>query len=99
MASGCPVVINADIPCSGVTWVSRHDQEGLTIPLNDHLALAQAAKRLLDEPMLRDRLVQGAQDRLQEFDHITMAKRGLEIYRYVLGSPNNQIKLLSKIYC
>jgi rhamnosyl/mannosyltransferase len=97
MASGCPV-INADIPCSGVTWVSRHDQEGLTIPLNDHLALAQAAKRLLDEPMLRDRLVQGAQDRLQEFDHITMAKRSLEIYRYVLGSPNNQIKLLSKTY-
>jgi glycosyltransferase involved in cell wall biosynthesis len=97
MASGCPV-INADIPCSGVTWVSRHDQEGLTIPLNDHLALAKAAKRLLDEPILRDRLVQAAQNRLQEFDHITMARRSLEIYSHALNPVNSQVKYRSKTY-
>jgi rhamnosyl/mannosyltransferase len=55
MACGCPV-INADIPCSGVPWVSRHEQEGLTVPINDPVALGQAAKRLLDEPNLRNRL-------------------------------------------
>ncbi len=85
MASGCPV-INADIPCSGVTWVSRHEKEGLTIPLNNHRALAQAAQRILDEPGLRDRLVLGCSQRLFEFDHMTMAKRSFKIYENSLAA-------------
>ncbi|MBW4554157.1 MAG: glycosyltransferase [Aphanocapsa sp. GSE-SYN-MK-11-07L] len=83
MASGCPV-INAAIPCSGVTWVSRHEQEALTIPLNDPIALAQAAWRLLNEPGLRDRLAEAGRIRAQEFDHITMAKRSMAIYEQIL---------------
>ncbi len=85
MASGCPV-INADIPCSGVPWVSRHQKEGLTVPLNDPIALAQAAQRLLDEPGLRHRLVRASRDRAcQEFDHMTMARRSFEIYEQALN--------------
>ena len=42
MASGCPV-INANIPCSGVPWVSRHEQEGLTVPINNSKALGQSS--------------------------------------------------------
>ncbi len=94
MASGCPV-INADIPCSGVTWVSRHDREGLTVPVNDHFALAQAANRFLTEPYLRQRLVAGAQTRLIEFDHITMARRSLEFYNASIGRAENLPKNLS----
>jgi len=98
MASGCPV-INADIPCSGVTWVSRHKQEGLTIPLNDHLALAHAAQALLDSPSLRAHLVVGAYKRLEEFDHIIMAKRSLEIYdTYLLSDQKNTRLSQSKNY-
>jgi glycosyltransferase involved in cell wall biosynthesis len=97
MASGCPV-INADIPCSGVTWVSRHNCEGLTIPLNDHLALAKAAQSILDNPKLRDRLVRGAEARLPEFDHMTMAKRSFEIYYESLGRESSYPKELSKTY-
>lgn len=84
MACSCPV-INADIPHSGVPWVSRHEQEGLTVPINNPLALAQAAKRLLDEPNLRNRLAAASRDRVrQEFDHITMAQRSFEIYEQAL---------------
>jgi len=85
MASGCPV-INANIPCSGVTWVSRDEKEGLTVPLNDHKALAAAAQRILNEPELRDRLVQNSSQRLFEFDHMTMAKRSFEIYKDSLSN-------------
>lgn len=79
MASGCPV-INAAIPCSGVTWVSRHEQEALTVPLNDPLALAEAAQRLIDEPRLRERLSDQGRIRALEFDPAVMAQRSLDIY-------------------
>src|SRR5262249_28666229 len=84
MASGCPV-INTAIPHSGVPWVSRHDETGLTVPVNDPCALAAAARRLLEEPGLRDRLTAAARRRAaDEFDHRVMARRSLEVYGSVL---------------
>jgi rhamnosyl/mannosyltransferase len=88
MASGCPV-LNTRIPYSGVSWVSLHDETGLTVPVDDPVALAAAANRLLNEPGLRDRLGAAARRRaVQEFDHRIMAARSLAIYRHVLtGVP------------
>jgi rhamnosyl/mannosyltransferase len=87
MACGCPV-INAAIPCSGVTWVSRHEQEGLTVNLNDPVALGEAANRLLQDPGLRDRLATTGRERAKYFDPITMAKRSLEFYESVLAQKS-----------
>jgi rhamnosyl/mannosyltransferase len=85
MASACPV-INTRIPNSGVPWVSQHEETGLTVPVNDPPALAAAARRLLSEPGLRDRLTAAARGRAAtEFDHEVMAERSLEIYRAVLA--------------
>jgi rhamnosyl/mannosyltransferase len=90
MASGCPV-INTAIPASGVSWVSRHDETGLTIPMNDWAALAAAANRLLTEPGLRERLAAGARKRArQEFDDRIMAERSLAIYRNVLAKSSGR---------
>lgn len=84
MASGCPV-INCAIPDSGVAWVSPHEETGLTVPVDDPAALAAAARRLLGEPGLRERLARQARDRARrEFDRHTMAARSLEIYRRAL---------------
>lgn len=86
MASGCPV-INSAIPGSGVAWVSRHEKEGLTVPLNDPRALAQAAQRLLNEPGLRHRLATGSRKRaFNEFDHMAMAHQSLDIYAQAIKS-------------
>jgi rhamnosyl/mannosyltransferase len=85
MASGCPV-INTEIPYSGVPWVSRHEETGLTVPVNDPGALAAAARRLLTEPGLRPRLAEAGRRRaMEEFDHRVMAERSLAIYRRVLA--------------
>jgi rhamnosyl/mannosyltransferase len=89
MASGCPV-INSSIPHSGVSWVSRHEQTGLTVEVNDPRALAAAARRLLDEPGLRDRLAAEAQRHAAaEFDHRVMAERSAAIYRSVLAGGSS----------
>jgi glycosyltransferase involved in cell wall biosynthesis len=83
MASGSPV-INTDIPHSGVAWVSRDGESGLTIPVNDSGALVAASRRLLAEPGLRNRLSGGAIARAKrEFDDMAMARRSLELYAQV----------------
>jgi glycosyltransferase involved in cell wall biosynthesis len=85
MASGCPV-LNTAVPDSGVGWVCRHGREGLTVPVGDAKALARAANRLLDDPVLRERLGENARARaVAEFGHETMARRSLAVYRGVLG--------------
>ncbi|MBD2571270.1 glycosyltransferase [Anabaena lutea] len=88
MASGCPV-INANIPCSGVPWVSRHEQEGLTVPINNPVALAEASQRLLREPGLRNRLAAASRKRAEYFNHTTMAQRSFKFYEEVLHQERN----------
>jgi glycosyltransferase involved in cell wall biosynthesis len=85
LASGCPV-INTAVPHSGVSWVSRHDETGLTIPVGDSAALASAARRLVHEPGLRARLSAGAIERARvEFDGMVMARRSLDLYAKATG--------------
>jgi rhamnosyl/mannosyltransferase len=88
MAAGCPV-INARIPGSGVPWVSRHEETGLTIAPDDPAALAAAARRILTEPGLRARLGERGRQRAHlEFDKNVMADRTLAIYGEILaGEP------------
>lgn len=86
MASGCPV-INTAIPHSGVPWVAKHDVAALTVPVNDPKAFAAAARRLLEEPGLRDRLVnRGREEAISRFDHHAMAAHSLDIYRRVMSA-------------
>jgi rhamnosyl/mannosyltransferase len=86
MASGCPV-INTAIPHSGVPWVSRHEETGLTVPVNDPAAFAAAARRILEEPGLRDRLAAGARARaIAEFHCDAMGRLSKELYSSLLGA-------------
>jgi rhamnosyl/mannosyltransferase len=85
MASGCPV-INTAIPHSGVSWVSPDGETGLTVPVNDAPALANAARRLLDEPALRNQLGQNGRQRATEaFGQERMAQTSLQLYRRLLA--------------
>jgi glycosyltransferase involved in cell wall biosynthesis len=93
MASGCPA-INCDIPGSGVPWVCRHEREGLTVPINDARAFGAAARRLLEEPGLHDRLSQGARQRALKFSDELMAERSLAIYQKILQRQQSKKSLL-----
>lgn len=85
MATGTPV-INTAIPGSGVPWVCPDGVCGLTVPVDDPSAVAQAARTLLDDPD-RARLYgeAGRARTIAEFDHRVMARRVLDVYRRILA--------------
>jgi rhamnosyl/mannosyltransferase len=85
MAAGCPVV-NTDLP-SGVPFVSKHGESGLTVPPRDSGALADAINRLLSDAALRRRYAEGAKARATRlFTAGQMIDGTLDVYRTV-SSP------------
>jgi glycosyltransferase involved in cell wall biosynthesis len=80
MACGLPV-INTDLP-SGVPFVSRHGETGLTVPPCDDVALARAIEELLAAPERRRAMAAAARARVErEFTKETLAARVLSYYR------------------
>jgi glycosyltransferase involved in cell wall biosynthesis len=85
MACGTPVV-NTDLD-SGVPYVSRDGESGLTVPPRQPAALAAAINRLLGDAALRERFGRAARDRVErEFSTDTMVARTLDLYRDVLAA-------------
>jgi rhamnosyl/mannosyltransferase len=101
MASGCPI-INTSIPNSGVAWVSQNDLTGLTVPVDDPDALAQAADQIASEPLTRERFAINARRRaIEQFDIRVMARRNAQVYDVVLGrssaEPSTELDRLEKV--
>jgi glycosyltransferase involved in cell wall biosynthesis len=96
MACGCPV-INTEIPHSGAPWVSQHDVSGLTVSVDQPTELAAAARRLLEETGLRERLSAGALARSRsQFTNTEMARRIQAIYDKVLNRQTNSQEIRSR---
>ena len=84
MASGCPI-INTNIQGSGVPWVSRDGVSGYTVPIQDPVALADAARRLIENPSVRESLARGAIQRAEEeFAIRKMTYQTMGVYESVL---------------
>jgi rhamnosyl/mannosyltransferase len=76
--------------------VSRDNESGLTIPIGDAAALAEASRQIADDPALRARFSAGARARaIAEFDDSIMASRTLALYDSVLTAraPVAEVKL------
>lgn len=85
MACGKPVV-NTDLD-SGVPFVSRHGESGLTVPPRQPQALAGAVNQLLDDPRLREEYGRAGRERVElEFTRERMIDSMLDIYEEVLDS-------------
>jgi rhamnosyl/mannosyltransferase len=84
MAFGKPV-INTNLP-TGVPYVSRHEETGLTVPVNDESAMTQALERLLSDSELRSKLGKAARQRAKaHFSLTAMIKKTLDVYGKVAG--------------
>jgi glycosyltransferase involved in cell wall biosynthesis len=85
LACGLPV-INTALD-SGVPFVSRHEESGLTVPPGDEAALASAMRRMLDHPKQRRAWGEAGRARvLAEFTQARMGERVLSVYRDVLDA-------------
>jgi glycosyltransferase involved in cell wall biosynthesis len=79
MACGLPV-LNTDLP-SGVPFVSRHGESGLTVPPSDVAALANAIEALIADPARRAEMSRAARARVEtDFSKATLARRMRAIY-------------------
>jgi phosphatidylinositol alpha-mannosyltransferase len=82
MAAGTPLVAT-DI--AGYARVARHDREALLVPPGDHVALAGALNRVLDDAALADRLVEAGRERADELSMDRLAERYVAIYEGLLA--------------
>jgi rhamnosyl/mannosyltransferase len=84
MACGIPV-INTKLD-SGVPFVSRHEESGLTVAPADSDALSQAINSLLENPALSAKYGDAGRDRVErEFGLDRMTFQTLELYAEVLA--------------
>ena len=77
MACGKPV-INTDLP-TGVPWVSRNGETGITVPVADPAALSGAINKLLRDPNLRQEYGANARRRVEE--HFSLRRMIDDLYR------------------
>jgi glycosyltransferase involved in cell wall biosynthesis len=63
-------IVTTDAP--GCREIVQHNENGLLVPLRDHVALAQALRQLIDDPALRVRM--GARGRTLVMEKFTVEK-------------------------
>ena len=84
MANGLPVVAT-NIPGSGVSWVNRHGQSGLNVPVCNPKAMADAFCRILASMSLQKTLAHGARARyLENFTEREFVKNVISLYENIL---------------
>jgi rhamnosyl/mannosyltransferase len=95
MACSKPVV-NTSLD-SGVPFVSRHEESGITVPPRNPGALAGAINKLLDDPGLRAVYGRAARQRVErEFSRERMILSMLSVYDGVAGSSGSRSKTRSR---
>ncbi|MVZ65291.1 glycosyltransferase [Sphingobacterium sp. DK4209] len=86
MASGKPIV-STEIPTSGVSWVNENNVSGLTVPIENTEAIAQAIKKMLENPAFYEQLREGSLTRYQaNFTLDNMVDKSLQIYNQILSN-------------
>jgi glycosyltransferase involved in cell wall biosynthesis len=82
-ACGLPVVTTN---AGGIPYIVKHEESGMLVPCNDHRALADAALRVLADPALAARIIQGGQRSVQICQSRDVASQWLKVYEALAGA-------------
>jgi len=82
MALGKPIVATSN---AGYASVITDGEQGLLVPPHSSKALAQALKRLIDDPALRARLGASGLASVGQYDWPLVARRVMDYYIQVSG--------------
>src|SRR5207244_7005507 len=82
-ASGLPVVTT---DAGGIPYIVRHGETGLIVPRGDDAGMAAAALRLLDDPVLVQRLVASAlEECCRKYAPDAVVEEWLSVYEGLVG--------------
>jgi len=85
MSCGKPVV-STDIPGSGVSWVNKHMESGLVVPIQDSDAIATSVRSILEDDQLYMTLAHSSRARyFSEFTLAKMATKCISLYSSILN--------------
>lgn len=78
--------MTTDVP--GCREIVRQDENGLLVPAQDSIGLANALQRLIEDPLLRQKMAEnGRRIAVNEFDVRQVVQSTLDFYRYAQTSP------------
>ena len=80
MASGAPIVASRIL---GFEGVADHEQDALLVDVGDEYAIANSIQRLIEDPDLRNRLVQNGHEKVQRFGWARVADDVIDYYHEV----------------
>ena len=83
MASGAPIVASRIL---GFEGVADHEQDALLVDVGDEYAIAKAIRRLIEEPGLRQRLVENGREKVQRFGWARVADDVVDYYHQVVAN-------------
>ena len=72
----------------GIPEMVLSGRTGLLAPAGDSTALAEHIEAIMTNPVLREALIKGAQEKVKEFSKEQMATRTLAIYHEVVGNTS-----------
>lgn len=82
MTLGVPVIATNE---SGFLDFVRNGQDGFLVPPGDEAALAEAIRRVVTDPSLRDRLGRSAAQRAEQFDSLAVARQHEDLFADTLA--------------
>ena len=77
-ASGLPVIATR---AGGIPYIATHEETALLVPVGDHVAMADAALRLLRDPDLVERLTTNARESCQRYTEQPVRDAWVALYR------------------
>jgi glycosyltransferase involved in cell wall biosynthesis len=96
MASGLPVVTTN---AGGIPYIVKHEESCLMVNCDDHVAMADAAMRLLSDQELAVKISRQAREASRKFTWTAVRDEWVKLYSTVARNPLKNVKVNTSLNC